>query len=130
MKGIITLCLLLPAIAFAAPIDDAKTVLNTLAGKTLTNAELLRIADAFIWTARSAVMPTEVVNVDGEDITQRVPIDLLSNTQKAQIILDSMENRVRRLVRAYGKSTRTGAADATRDADLEAGADAAEADLN
>ena len=49
MKYLITLilALFLSVPAFATPIDDAKTVLQTLSGNTLSNAQMLSIATKY-----------------------------------------------------------------------------------
>ena len=94
MKILTTILLLLSFSAHATPIDDAKTVLNTLAGVTLDNAKLLRIADRFV-AAYPGQLPDGVTDP--------------TNTQKAQLVLDVLHNFTRGVV--------------TRDADKNTEAD-------
>ena len=92
-------------------IDDAKTVIQILAGTLPDNARLIRIADAFVEYAGAAFTPADPLNP--------------TNEEKAQNFLNMLGRDARRVVRRVAQ-------DASADADLpdiKAAGDSAAGDL-
>ena len=101
-------------------IADAKTVVETLIGRTATTEELQRIAAAFVdartYGVRIPTVQPDTVFVDSENPT---------NEEKAQLFLDAMKWFARQVVaNAAEKTTR-----AQNDANVAAAKATAEADL-
>ena len=92
-------------------IDDAKTVIEILAGTLPGNARLIRIADAFVAYAGTAFHPA----IPGSP----------TNEEKAQNFLNMLRRDGRRVLRRFGQETQQ----ASDLAGQQSAGDSAEGDL-
>jgi hypothetical protein len=106
-----------PLMSYASPVTEAKAVLSTIAGRSLTTTQLVRIADAFVW-------------MNADLVPEGVDPATMTNNQKATVVLLALRVHVRQTVRSVADSKSRAASRATAEVDAEAAAVAAEADIN
>lgn len=104
-------------------LTDAKSILETLIGRTLTADQLNRIGNAFV--------EQDPYDIGGWDDGGDPPIPRQpTNEEVAQHLLDTLKQYGRSIVAGAAKRSKTTELEGTIDSEVQAAVDAALADIN